>query len=326
MAAAVRFFVSAENTVFLILIKGQGLDKDMAKARAKSPPDTCESEKVTLSWLSYIKEVVTIHNQEGRVMLIGTHRDSAQDRGSYSMDLAALEAVYSSLVRHESPHLKFAPCPLFIDTLDLHLDQASVWSAIEVEAFQLLRDQRVPKYINACSDEMELYSKDAAAPKYGSRDEFLGMHVFRGLHKDQLVSAYASLLKLGYIIALPSGDPIILKPRWFAAAASITLSPEPNPENDGNIRTVTITTDPDRPGYITRGALCDRLMEVKDEAWSHLEWPVNEDEARIQANQLVDFLLDIGIVLVDPASIRSGAAVLTQVASGDVVACCLCAL
>mgnify|MGYP007080245848 CR=1 FL=1 len=122
-------------------------------------------------------------------------------------------------------------------------------------------------------------------------------------------------------LTLPSVDAVILKPRWFAAAASITLSPPPNPDTDGSTRTLTIITESDRPGYITRGALCDRLMDVKDEAWSDLEWPADEGERRDQANQLVDFLLDIGIVLADPASIGISATALTQVASADSVAC-----
>jgi len=322
MAAAVRFFVSAENTVFLILIKGQGLRRQMDQAETEH--EVCESEKVAVSWLSYIQEMVAIHRQEGRVILIGTHRDRSHSEGSWDDDSRSLWKLHHKLSLKQSRHLSLSPFPLFIDTLALQNDRPAVWRAIECAALELLRDQRVPKYINACSDEMELYGNNAAAPKYCSKDAFLGMHVFRGLHKDQLLSAFASLRKLGYIIALPSGDPIILKPRWFAAAASITLSPEPNPETDGKTRTVTIITARKRPGYITRGALCDQLINVKAEAWSHLEWPVNEDEARIQANQLVDFLLDIGIVLVDPASVSSSAAALAQVTSTDTFACSSC--
>ena len=200
MAAAVQFFVSSENTVFLILIKGEGLHQQIAQARARGAHEMCESEKVAVSWLSYINEMVAIHKQEGRVVLIATHRDGAQQSGSYHQDLSSLSQMYSWLKRRQSRHLKFAPSPLFIDTLDLQLDRARVWSAIETEAFQLLQDQTVPKYINQCSDEMELYSRNTAAAKYCSKDEFLGMHVFRGLHKDQLQSAFASLRKLGHII------------------------------------------------------------------------------------------------------------------------------
>jgi len=46
-------------------------------------------------------------------------------------------------------------------------------------------------------------------------------------------------------------------------------------------------------------ALCSQLLEVRD--WKQLQWSVNAATARKEAHQLVEFLCDIGVVLVDPS-------------------------
>ena len=128
------------------------------------------------------------------------------------------------------------------------------------------------------------------------------MSLFHGLKANQVLSAIASLSKQGYIIELPSGH-IILKPSWFAAAASITLSPPPNKKSDGLTNTVQLRTpDSTKPGYIMRDGLRQQLLAIKHQHWlKYLLWSEDEGAAAREADQLIDFLCDISVVLVNPS-------------------------
>jgi len=296
MAPAVQFFVSGESTVFLVVVRGQGLHAETVQAAAAGTQ--CQAHKVARSWLSYITDVVSSNDQQGSVILIGTHFDKAAKSKPSTVeadqkcliDLCAFlktEFQDSIILHHE---------PLFIDALDLSTGRSSVWSQIDAAASTMLQGQVVPKFINTCTEWMDRHAKNSVSEKWTTKERFLQMPLFRDLKANQVLSAVASLRKLGYIIELPSGH-IILKPSWFAAAASITLSPEPS-QTDGLTNTVQIATNLKRPGYIMRRALCDRLRSVT--SWAELQWSDDRKTAIAEADQLVSFLCEIGMVLIDP--------------------------
>jgi len=296
MAPAVQFFVSGESTVFLVVVRGQGLHAEMVQAATAGTQ--CQAHKVARSWLSYITDVVSSNDQQGRVILIGTHLDKAVTAkpNTLEADQKCLVELCASLQMEFQNAITLDSQPLFIDALDLSAGRSSVWAHIDASASAMLQSQVVPKFINTCTEWMEQHAKQRISEKWATKERFLHMPLFRDLKANQVLSAVASLRKLGYIIELPSGH-IILKPSWFAAAASITLSPEPS-KTDGLTNTVQIVTNPNRPGYIMRQALSDRLRSVT--SWTELQWSDHAKTAIAEADQLVSFLCEIGMVLVDP--------------------------
>jgi len=293
LAPAVQFFVSGENSVFLIIIKGAGLHDVMQ--RAETEGKQCQAQLVAQRWLSYIADVVRANNQRGKALLIATHRDEA-----VNADLARLQKLCRKLASSYQHAVTLQPEPLFVDALNLTEDRTAVRKRIQQAAAAMLQQARVPKFINTCNDWMEEHAKDPNSAKWTTKEEFKQMPLFSGLKDNQIASGIASLNKLGYIIELPSGH-IILKPSWFAAAASITLSPPPS-ETDGLTKTVHLNTNPSRPGYIMLDALCSQLREVTD--WKQLQWSADEATALKEARQLVEFLCDIGVVLKDPYQVQ----------------------
>jgi len=155
----------------------------------------------------------------------------------------------------------------------------------------------VPKFINACGDFMEKYIQDPSKPQWCSYDEFVQLPVVKDLTRDQRSSAFASLRKMGYIIQLPNGA-IIMKPQWFATAASLTLSPPPGP-HDGNVAPWHILTDPRNPGFITGGGLKRQMLSLTADM-KDMEWSSDAKTRDDQVSRLVEFLADIGIILRDP--------------------------
>jgi len=298
LAPAVQFFVSGENTVFLIIIKGAGLHVAMQQAEIEGKQ--CQAQLVAQRWLSYIADVVRANNQRGEALLIATHRDEALLKGTVGADLAKLQKMCRTLASSYQHAVTLQPEPLFVDALDLTEDRTAVRKSIQDAATAMLEQAPVPKFINTCNDWMEEHAKDPNSAKWTTKEEFKQMPLFSGLKDNQIASGIASLNKLGYIIELPSGH-IILKPSWFAAAVSITLSPPPS-ETDGLTKTVHLNTNPSRPGYIMLNALCSQLLEVRD--WKQLQWSADEATALKEARQLVEFLCDIGVVLKDPYPVQ----------------------
>jgi len=280
--------------VFLIIINGAGLHAAMQQAEIEGKP--CQAKLVAQRWLSYIADVVRVNNQCGRALLIATHLDEAKRNGTVDADRIKLLELCQQLMTSYQHAVTLQPVPLFIDALNLTDDRTAVWTRVQLAATAMLQQARVPKFINTCNDWMEEHAKDPNSAKWTTKERFKQMSLFNGLKDNQIASGIASLNKLGYIIELPSGH-IILKPSWFAAAASITLSPPPS-ETDGLTKTVHLKTDRVKPGYIMLNALCSQLLEVKD--WKQLQWSVNAAAARKEARQLVEFLCDIGVVLKDP--------------------------
>jgi len=295
LAPAVQFFVAGENTVFLIIIKGAGLHDVMRQAEIEGKQ--CQAQLVAQRWLSYIADVVRANNQRGEALLIATHLDEAQANGTVDADRIKLRELCRHLANSYRHSVTLQTMPLFVDALNLTDDRSLVWSRIQQAAAAMLQQARVPKFINTCNDWMGEHANDPSSAKWTTKESFKRMPLFDGLKASQITSGIASLNKLGYIIELPSGH-IILKPSWFAAAASITLSPPPS-ETDRLTKTVHLKTDRSKPGYIMLDALCSQLLEVRD--WKQLQWSVNAATARKEAHQLVEFLCDIGVVLVDPS-------------------------
>jgi len=134
--------------------------------------------------------------------------------------------------------------------------------------------------------------RDPTASRWVFKPDWPVLPMCRALDFDEIESVFAWLRKLGYIIELPSTDYVILKPSWFAAAASITLSPPPAPTEPG-----VLITDPKQPGYIMRRALCKQLRGVQQ--WKELDWSQDDKKAAEEADLLVNLLHAIGLVLYD---------------------------
>jgi len=266
--------------------------------RAEAAGIACAAQLLARAWLSYIADVQSEYHQQGRVILIGTHLDKAASAipSTYHADLKCLQRLCSLLKTEFQGSVTLHPQPLFIDTLDLSTSRSTVWHEVDIAASSMLHGQVVPKFINNCSDWMERHAADVSSQKWTTREEFKSMTLFKDLKPDQVASAMASLRKLGYIIELPS-DHIVLKPSWFAAAASITLSPPPCPREQLT-NSVHIHTDPARPGYIMLRALCDRLQEIS--SWTEFNWSADPCLASKEAHAVVTFLYEIGVVLIDP--------------------------
>jgi len=294
LAPAVQFFVSAENTVFLVVIRGSGLEKESTEAAASG--GLCEAEKVARSWLSYVSDQVFSHHQSCRTVLLATHRDTAKKHKTFDQDSKRLAELCLEL-QAAYPSAQLSSEPLFINALDRKEGRSALWSRVQAAAAWLLKGQMVPKFINTCSDVMEQYTTNLSSAQWCSYTEFLQLPMVKDLTRDQRSSAFASLRKMGYIIQLPNGT-IIMKPQWFAAAASLTLSPPKGP-NDGDAPLLHIQTDPNNPGFVTDGSLKKQIMSLTA-GFKELEWSDDAKTRDDQVSKLVEFLADIEILIPDP--------------------------
>jgi len=294
LAPAVQFFVSAENTVFLVVINGAGLDQESIQAEASGVPSN--SKKIARSWLSYVSDQVKNYRQRCISILVATHRDTAEKNKTFPRDRKRLVELCVEL-QAAYPDANLETEPLFVNALNRKEGRSALWSRMRGGASWLLKDQMVPKFINACGDFMEKYIEDPSKPQWCSYDEFVQLPMVKDLTRDQRSSALASLRKMGYIILLPNGT-IIMKPQWFAAAASLTLSPPPGP-NDGNVAPLHIQTDPQNPGFITGAGLKKQMLSLTADL-KEMEWSSDAKTRDDQVSKLVEFLADIGIILRDP--------------------------
>jgi len=294
LAPAVQFFVSAENTVFLVVIRGSGLDGEFVEA---SPSGSlCEAEKTARRWLSYVSDQVFARHQSCRTVLVATHRDTAEKDKTFYKDSKRLKELCAKL-QSAYPSAQLSDEPLFINALDRKDGRSSLWSRVQAGAAGLLKGQMVPKFINTCSDFMEQYAKHFSNGQWCSYEEFIQLPMVKDLTQEQQSSALASLRKMGYIIKLPNGT-IIMKPQWFAAAASLTLSPPKGP-NDGDAPLLHIQTDPKNPGFVTDGSLKMQILILTSD-FKELEWSSDAKTRDDQVSKLVEFLADIEILIPDP--------------------------
>ena len=294
LAPAVQFFVSAENTVFLVVIRGAGLDQEFVGASTSG--SLCEGETVARSWLSYVSDQVFSHHQGCRTVLVATHRDTAEKNKTSHQDLKRLVELCAEL-QATYPSAQLSGEPLFINALDRKEGRSALWSRVQAAAAWLLKGQMVPKFINTCSDVMEQYTTNLSSAQWCSYTEFLQLPMVKDLTRDQRSSAFASLRKMGYIIQLPNGT-IIMKPQWFAAAASLTLSPPKGP-NDGDAPLLHIQTDPNNPGFVTDNSLKKQILSLTAD-FKELEWSDDAKTRDDQVSKLVEFLAYIETVIPDP--------------------------
>jgi len=297
LAPAVQFFVSAENTVFLVVINGAGLDRECIQAEASGVPSN--SKKIARSWLSYVSDLVRNQHQRCISILVSTHRDTAQKNKTFDEDNKRLIELCVEL-QAAYPDAKVASKPLFVNALNRKEGRSALWSTVRAGAAWLMQRQMVPKFINACGDFMEKYIQDTSKPQWCSYDEFMELPMVKDLTRDQRSSALASLRKMGYIIQLPNGT-IIMKPQWFAVAASLTLSPSQGP-NDGNVPPLHIETDRQNPGFITGTGLKEQMLRLTA-GLKEMEWSSDAKTRDDQVSKLVEFLADIGIILLDQVSL-----------------------
>jgi len=294
LAPAVQFFVSAENSVFLVVINGAGLHQDFDQAATSG--NTCEAEKVARSWLSYVSDQVFSRHQSCRSILVATHRDTAEKNKTFDQDSKRLAELCLEL-QAAYPAAKLRTEPVFINALDRKEGRSTLWSRVLGGAAWLLKGQMVPKFINTCSDFMEQYTSISSTAQWCSYEEFVALPMVKDLTRDQRSSAFASLRKMGYVILLPNGT-IIMKPQWFAAAASLTLSPPKGP-NDGDAPLLHIQTDPNNPGFVTDGSLKKQILSLTA-GFKELEWSDDAKTRDDQVSKLVEFLAYIETVIPDP--------------------------
>ena len=295
LAPAVQFFVAAENTVFLAVIKGAGLYMQCTRAKASGVPSDAQS--MARSWLSYVTDVVSADHQSCRSILVATHRDKAEQDKTLEQDTQALNELCLEL-QAAYPRARLSSQPLFVNALDRKHGRPTLWASVQLAADELLRGQTVPKFINACGDFMETYVQDPSTPKWCNYQEFLQLPMVKDLTLNQQGSAFASLRKMGYIIELPNGT-IIMKPRWFAAAATVTLSPRGCASDVAEA--LYIHTDPRSPGFITDHGLKEQLLRLTT-GTEELEYSRDMNIRAIEVDKLVQFLAEIGILIRDPVA------------------------
>ena len=195
------------------------------------------------------------------------------------------------------PRAQLSVEPLFINSLSRNKGRSELWSRVLGGADLLLKGQMVPKFISACSDFMEHYVTNSHTAQWCSYKEFVQLPVVKDLTRDQRSSAFASLRKMGYIIQLPNGI-IIMKPQWFAAAASLALSPPKGP-NDGDAPLLHIEADPQNPGFIADGGLKKQILSLTA-GFPELQWSDDAKTRDDQVSKLVEFLADIEVLIKDP--------------------------
>jgi len=304
LAPAVQYFVCAENAVFLVVINAAGLAA--AHNNSLITGDPYPAKRVVQSWLSYVTDVVTVNAQRCRTILVGTHRDTAEQNKTAAQDLACLEKLCDEL-RHSYPASSLEPQALFVNSLDRKESRSALWRAVQNCAEQILNGQQIPIFIDSCVQTIQAHAADPSTAKWCTFDELLAMPMMNALNRDQQRSAYAALRKMGYIITLPSGI-IILKPQWFAAAASVTLSPNAG-DNDGDALALHISTDRDHPGLIRHNGLRTQLVDMQQVIRQHFSQSKDAESLAAcgdplteatEVNHLIEFLRAIDIVLADP--------------------------
>lgn len=283
-----------------MVINGAGLDA--ATSQAKEDGEIPAAKRVAQSWLSDIADVVSMTYQACRTILVATHLDKAMQDGTFHNDHKCLVGLCEELSA-AYPRTFLNLVPLFINALDRVDGRTALWTAVCAEAHTLLDQQMVPKFINSCADFMDAYAVDVSKPKWSTQEEVFQLSMMRELTQDQQRSAFASLRKMGYIIQLPSRT-IIMKPQWFAAAASVTLSPAPG-DNDGSAISLHIPTNPKQPGFIFEDHLQGELLQLTENL-PEMQWPVDpnpavqKDKRLKEASKLIEFLADLNILVKDP--------------------------